>query len=100
MSKYYAYRYFLINPVQQSLFKPMEKEKVAQELIKELQAAKIWSEDKKCVLYYIKSLYENTYLLKLGKHVKSKKYSPEPNDIYEVDIQDNYPYVINVNIIM
>lgn len=93
MSKFYAHRYFLIKPNQESLFNRIEKHEVMKNLIEKLKNEKLWSKDKKYVLYYIKELYEKTHLLKLGKQIKNKKYLPEQKDIYEIEESDNYPYV-------
>lgn len=93
MTKFYAYRYFLIEQKQVSLFENPKREEVMQKVIKELQNRHLWMEDKKCVLYYIKEIYSNTYLLKLGKQKNTTKYFPDKEDIYEIEEKDNYPYV-------
>lgn len=93
MSKFYAHRYFLIKPYQESLFNTIEKHEVMKNLINKLKNEQLWSKDKKYVLYYTKKLYEKTYLLKLGKQITKKKYLPEQKDIYEIKESDNYPYV-------
>lgn len=93
MAKYYAYRYFLIEQEQVSLFDNLKRQEVMKKVIKELQDRHLWIEDKKNVLYYIKELYSDTYLLKLGKQKNTTKYFPDKKDICEIEEKDNYPYV-------